>query len=125
MARPPSTHAVGQNGEDVARGWLEARGYRFLARNWRCRAGELDLVMRDGDVIVFVEVKARHGSSAGRASESVSRAQSRRILNAGEWYMQTHPDTGDLFWRCDILAITWYPDDAPSIAHFENAIVAG
>jgi putative endonuclease len=125
VARSPSTHAVGQNGEDVARAWLEDRGYQFIARNWRCQAGELDLVMRHGDVIVFVEVKARHGSGAGRASESVSRTQVRRILNAGEWYMQTNADLEGLFWRCDIVAITWYPEDSPSIAHFENAIVAG
>jgi putative endonuclease len=125
VVKPPSTHAVGNQGEDVARSWLESRGYRYITRNWRCQAGELDLVMRQGEVIVFVEVKARHGSSAGRASESVSRTQSRRILNAAEWYMQSHPDTEDMVWRCDILAITWFPNDSPSVAHFENAIVVG
>lgn len=121
----PSTRAVGSHGEDLARAYLEARGYVCVARNWRCRSGELDLVMRDGDELVFVEVKSRSGEGAGRAGEALSRAQSRRMLNAGEWYVQTHDDVADLFWRCDLVAITYRHGDEPDIAHFINAIVEG
>ena len=121
----PTTRAVGNHGEDLARAFLEARGYRFHTRNWRCQAGELDLVMQDGDELVFVEVKARHGDRAGRAEESLSRTQSRRMLNAGEWYVQTHDDVSDLFWRCDLIAITFRFNREPEISHFINAIVAG
>jgi uncharacterized protein (TIGR00252 family) len=57
---------LGKSGEELARRYLERKGFDFVAANWRCRAGELDLVMRDGDTLVFVEVKTRHGEAAGR-----------------------------------------------------------
>jgi putative endonuclease len=96
-----------------------------VGRNWHCRAGELDLIMRDGDEIVFVEVKARHAELAGRAEEAVSRTKSRKMLAAGEWYIMKHPEFHDLFWRCDLVAITVWPGKRPDIAHFINAIVVG
>ena len=58
---PDARRRLGDQGEGHARRYLEARGLTFVAANWRCPAGELDLVMRDGDEIVFVEVKTRHG----------------------------------------------------------------
>jgi len=120
----PSTE-FGRQGEQLARDFLEGLGYVFVGRNWHCRAGEIDLIMRDGDEIVFVEVKARHGERAGRAGDAVSRAKSRKILAAGEWYIMKHPEYHDLFWRCDLVAITVSPDRRPDIAHFINAIVVG
>src|SRR5690606_37769549 len=70
----------GKCGEAHARAWLEGRGLRFVTRNWHCQAGELDLVMIDGDELVFVEVKTRTGDGHGRASEAVGTAKRRRIL---------------------------------------------
>ncbi|MGB6837955.1 MAG: YraN family protein, partial [Dehalococcoidia bacterium] len=66
---------LGDFGERVAAAHLEAKGYRILARNYRCREGEIDLVAQQGDVLVFVEVRARRGEGAGTAAESVTQVK--------------------------------------------------
>lgn len=109
----------------MARQFLEAAGYEYVERNWHCRSGEIDLIMRDGDELVFVEVKARHGERAGRAGDAVTAAKARKLLAAGEWYVMQHPDYHELVWRCDLVAITLVPGRRPNIAHYVNAIVSG
>jgi Holliday junction resolvase-like predicted endonuclease len=81
--------------------------------------------MREQDDIVFVEVKTRHGESAGRAEDAVPRSKARKMLAAGEWYITTHPECQELFWRCDLIAITISPVNPPEVAHYINAIVIG
>ena len=73
---------TGAEGEDRARETLERAGYRILSRNYRCRHGEVDLVAEEGDVIAFVEVKARRSGIYGIPALSVTRAKRRRILRA-------------------------------------------
>jgi len=124
ITRKPTTE-LGRRGEDLARTFLERRGYRFVSRNWYCRSGEIDLIMLDGEELAFIEVKTRHGEGAGRAEDAVSRSKARKMLNAGEWYVSTHPEHQDRFWRCDLVAITLGPGEEPEIAHFINAIVIG
>lgn len=117
---------LGSAGEAAARRYLEARGYAFVEANWRCASGELDLVMRDGDELVFVEVKIRRGDAAGSAIEAVTRQKARKVLKTGEWYVARHPQFADLIWRCDIVAITLGLTGAVrSIEHIPNAIVTG
>lgn len=117
---------LGSQGEGHARRYLESRGYQFLATNWHCAAGELDLVMRDGDEVVFVEVKTRRGEAAGRAEEAISPAQQRRLLAAGEWFLADHPELDDLIWRIDLVAITLGRGGVVRrVTHLPNAVVAG
>ena len=71
--------AFGQAGEDRAAAWYRAHGYSVLARNWRCREGELDLVARRGRVLVFVEVKARRTDRFGTPAEAVTPTKQRRL----------------------------------------------
>jgi len=125
VATPRPSTEFGRRGEDYARAFLERLGYSFMGRNWHCRSGEIDLIMREHDEIVFVEVKTRHGEGAGRAEDAVSRAKSRKMLAAGEWYITTHPEFHDLFWRCDLVAITISPVNPPDVVHYINAIVIG
>lgn len=125
MATTRPSIEFGRQGEDLARGFLESLGYVYVARNWHCRAGEIDLIMRDEDEVVFVEVKTRHGERAGRAEDAVSRSKARKMLAAGEWYVMKHPELQDRIWRCDLVAITISPGYRPDIAHFINAIVVG
>ncbi len=114
---------LGTAGEGHARRYLEARGLRHIESNWRCRSGELDLVMRDGDEIVFVEVKTRRGDGMGTAESGVTSAQSQRLLRAASLYMGQHPDLDDPVWRIDILAITLDRTGAVSrVSHLTNAI---
>lgn len=117
---------LGHAGEGAARRFLETRGYQFIEANWRCATGELDLVMRDGDELVFVEVKTRRGAASGRASEAVTWAKGRKLLATGEWYVARHAQYRDAIWRCDIVAITLGRNGVvEAIEQFENAIVSG
>ena len=103
---PTARRRLGDLGERRARLHLEAKGYACLAANWRCLGGELDLVMRDRDELVFVEVKTRHGERMGRAEEGISAAQARRLFTAAAAYLAANPALGDPIWRIDLVAIT-------------------
>src|SRR3954447_23271881 len=72
--------ALGKHGEDLACRELARRGYAIVARRYRRRGGELDIIARDGRTLVFVEVKARQGEDFGRAAEAVSHVKRRRIM---------------------------------------------
>jgi putative endonuclease len=105
--------ALGRWGEAQAAAWYERRGCAVLDRNWRCDRGELDLVVADAGVVVFVEVKARSTDRFGSASAAVGehKQQTLRML-AARWFAD-HPDQrGDM--RFDVVAITgtrleWIP----------------
>jgi putative endonuclease len=77
---------AGAEGETLACRHLQDRGFRILARNFRCRSGEIDVVARDGDVTVFVEVKDRRGRSHGEGHESVTFGKRRRVVRAARLY---------------------------------------
>lgn len=118
--------ALGKAGERHARAFLEGLGMRFVAANWHCEDGELDLVMLDGEELVVVEVKTRRGARAGAADESVSDRQAERILTAAEWFLAAHPEHQDRIWRGDIVAISIDPATGNATArHYINAIVSG
>lgn len=114
---------LGAAGERLARRQLEHQGYQFVAANWRCPSGELDLVMRDGEDLVFVEVKTRHGERLGAAEESVTAAQAARLLIAAESFLAERPELVDVFWRIDLVAVTLAPSGAVSrLTHVVNAV---
>ncbi|MEA2531959.1 MAG: putative endonuclease [Thermomicrobiales bacterium] len=125
MSATPRTR-LGRSGEGLARAYLERQGFVFLAANWRCRLGELDLVMRDGDDLVFVEVKTRHGDEAGRAEEGISAAQAQRILASAEWFLSEHQDLESSIWRVDLVAVTLDGNGAVArLTHWPDAVVTG
>jgi putative endonuclease len=78
---------LGLDGEEEARRFLERLGYRILARRFRSRLGEIDLVAEDGATIVFVEVKTRRTSGAGSPEESVTPAKQRKIVRMAETFL--------------------------------------
>ena len=94
---------LGQWGESVAAHHLEANGYEIVERNWRCREGEIDLVARNGQEWVFVEVKTRRGRSRGTPEEGVTPRKSRQLLALGEIYTAVHDL--DVDWRIDLVAV--------------------
>ncbi len=123
---PTARRQLGDSGEGHARRFLEARGYRFVVANWRCSAGEVDLVMRDGDEVVFVEVKTRRGERAGRAEDAVSSAQAARLLSTAAWFVAERPEFDALIWRVDLIAITLAADGRVArVNHVQNAITGG
>jgi putative endonuclease len=86
--------AVGRFGEDVAAGHLEAAGLQILARNWRCREGELDVVAREGTELVFVEVKTRSSLAYGFPAEAVHQRKSARIRRLALGWMHEQRESG-------------------------------
>ena len=101
--------AVGKFGEQRAAEHLAATGLEILDRNWRCRAGELDIVARDGQQLVFVEVKTRSSLAFGAPAEAVDRAKSARIRElALRWIMAQRELGAQPFWstlRFDVVSV--------------------
>ena len=96
--------AAGRRAEFMSAWMLRLKGYRVLARRYRTPVGEIDLVVRRGGIVAFVEVKAR--PSAGAAIESVSSRQRRRIARAAAAFVQTRPDLAEDRMRFDLILAT-------------------
>jgi len=94
---------VGDDKERLARSYLEGQGLRLLAHNYRCRRGEIDLVMRDADTLVFVEVRFRASSAFGTPAESVDVHKQRRLAATAAHYLQRHPTA--LPCRFDVISV--------------------
>lgn len=98
--------ALGARGEDVAAAWYERRGYEVVARNWRCRDGELDLVVRSGRTYVFCEVKTRRTTAFGAPVEAVTRDKQMRIRRlAARWLEDGAPGPAKDI-RFDVASVT-------------------
>ena len=96
--------ARGIAGEDVAAAWYVSQGYEVLARNWRCRSGELDLVLRRGSEVVFCEVKARRTDAFGAPQEAVTREKRQRIRHlAARWIEESRVRPAQI--RFDVAAV--------------------
>lgn len=80
----------GEEAERTAADHLEARGLKLVARNYRCRGGEIDLILRDGASLVFVEVRERAGAAFGGAAASITPAKQARIRLAAQHYLSRH-----------------------------------
>lgn len=116
----------GQSGEAHARAWLEGQGYRHVESNWRCPGGELDLIMVDGDELVFVEVKTRSGERFGRAAESITSGKARRVIGAAEQFIASCSSWQEMIWRCDIVGVTIdLRTGSAHIDHVKNALIVG
>ncbi len=79
----------GQQAEALALIWLQQRGLVCITRNYRCRMGEIDLIMRDGNTLVFVEVRQRRSARFGGAAASITPAKQARLARTAEHYLQT------------------------------------
>ncbi len=96
----------GQPAEDLALAYLRARGLALIARNYRCPGGELDLVMRDASVMVFVEVRHRRRDRHGSAAESIDARKRARLVHAAMRYLQGQRDGARLRARFDVVALS-------------------
>lgn len=102
---PETTTVLGRRGEDLALQYLEARGLRLLERNYRCRGGEIDLVMLDGTTLALIEVRSRSSSDFGGAAASVGTRKQRRFIVAARHLMLTRPQMRKLAARFDVVAV--------------------
>jgi putative endonuclease len=142
-SQQPATgsQATGSFGERLAADYLAGRGCVIVARNWRAKPGEIDIVARcpleggrtgeagngllfghERDILAFVEVRTRHGE-AGRAEESVSRRKAAGMVSAALQYMAAHNlDPDETAWRIDVVALAVSGDELASINWVQGAI---
>lgn len=95
--------AFGATGELTARHVLQSGGLRFVDANVHCPYGEIDLVMRDGDYLVFVEVKTRQADDQGVPQEAVTARKLKHLVNTALWYCQDRDVSAP--WRIDVVAV--------------------
>lgn len=112
---------LGRDGEELARCYLERRGYRVVDANWRCREGEIDLVAIDGDELVIVEVKTRRSTRFGRAVEAVTHEKHLRLRRLARLWATEH-DVRARGLRLDVIGIEWVGDQA-RIDHRKRVIL--
>jgi putative endonuclease len=117
-----STRSKGTEGENLAVQFLEEKGYSILERNYRFDRGEIDLVARDGQELVFVEVKARHSQEYGAPEESVTPAKEAQLKKVAEGYLYEH-NIESQSCRFDVVTIT-YQRGAPVLRLIHNAFLA-
>jgi putative endonuclease len=114
--------AFGKSGEDRAVDELERRGYAVLARRYRTRHGEIDVVARDGDTIVFVEVKARATGEFGTSAEAVTRRKQLKLVSMARDYLARN-DLGNTPCRFDVVAVDGVGESAVTTV-YRNAFDA-
>ena len=120
---PGTRRARGDAAEAAALAMLQARGLQLLARNAASRGGELDLVMRDGATVVFVEVRYRATRRFGGGAASVDAGKRRRLVHAARAFLAGHPQMADAPCRFDVVDADGDPD-APTLTWLRAAFDA-
>ena len=114
-----ANQVLGQEGERLAEQYLKSKGYKLVARNYRCLSGEVDLIVLDRRVIVFVEVKTRTDERFGSPFEAVERRKQQKMIRAAQFFLhekRLHQRDA----RFDVVGISW-PAGMPVVEHIENA----
>ena len=122
---PTSRTMLGDWGEDAAGKFLERRGFQIVDRKYRCQWGEIDLVARDGDCLVFVEVRTRRSKLFGTPQESLTEAKAGRLVAVCQDYLEKRVDEksrGETVWRIDLVSVHPSRGRAPRIEHLRHAV---
>ena len=104
-------------GERLAARFLKKQGYCLIAQNWRVKSGELDIIARDHEVLVFVEVKQRKTAAFGRPAEFVGKEKQYRVRRTAQLYLLENPYSGPV--RFDVIEVLG--EGRPEINHIRNA----
>jgi len=115
-----NTHRLGRHFEAVAARWLEELGWRVVARNVRFCRKEVDLVIRRGDLVAFVEVKGRRGQAYGTPAEAVTWKKRREIESVARWWIGRHGNP-ELRYRFDVIGIRPDGHGQLTVEHMEDA----
>ncbi|HEX7089249.1 MAG TPA: YraN family protein [Longimicrobiales bacterium] len=115
-----NAHELGRQGEALAAALLEAGGWRIVARNFRFRRKEIDLIARRGNVVAFIEVKTRAGHGYGHPLEAVTWAKRREIETVARAWVARYGHAMDLY-RFDTVAVVCREGEPPRLLHVEDA----
>ncbi len=118
---PRSPSEIGRAAEDAALAYLQRRGLTLVTRNWRWRGGEIDLILEEGDCLVFVEVRCRRPNAFADAAASIDRRKQRRLWQGAGLYLARH---GERPARFDVVALT-PAEGGYRIEWLRNAFEAG
>ena len=110
---------LGSEGESIAVQFLKKQGYAIIANNYRTRIGEIDIIARDGQTFVFVEVKTRSNDTFGAPFEAVNTAKRKKMKNVASLYMQKQKKEFPA--RFDVISITCQPNGQKTIRHIKDA----
>ena len=119
----PEEKSAGDRGEALAAGFLRKIGYEILRRNFRSRLGEIDLIARDGEEVVFVEVKTRSSERWGEPEDAVTRGKQRRLYQAAKQFAD-HNRLHDRTLRFDVVSVLLADGREPEFTHFKDAFAA-
>ncbi len=100
------SRSIGQNAEDIALRFLQKKGMQLVERNYRCKLGEIDLIMQQDSELVFVEVRYRKRTNFGSGAESVDFRKQQKILRSAEHFLQNHARYRSNPCRIDVISIT-------------------
>jgi putative endonuclease len=115
-----TSQILGAHGEDLAAAYLTGTGMVLLDRNWRCPYGEIDIIARDGDIVVFCEVKTRRGTLFGPPAEAVVGAKARRLRKlAGLWLSNSTVRPREI--RFDVVSVLPLQQGSAQIQHLKAA----
>ena len=120
---PSPRSRLGAQGERIAAAHLDSRGLVAEARNYRTRFGEIDIVARDGEETVFVEVRTKRSAAYGTPEESLTLRKQARLVKAAQEYLAERGRANSP-WRVDLVAITLQSDGPAHISHIESAVEA-
>ena len=117
---------LGKKGEDIALSYLTEKGYELVARNYRfSRYGELDLVMRDGKYLVFIEVRTKKNKLYGSPLETIDYDKRRQIEKMAQLFLVKEKLSQDTFCRFDAVGIILSDNSEPEIEHIQDAFIIG
>lgn len=115
-----SRRSLGQSGEKIAADFLQGRGYAILARNYRRRTGEIDIIAREGEMLVFIEVKTRSGGTYGSPAAAITPRKQRQISRTAQYYL-AEQDLFDTPARFDVVTVIFGNDQQPEIELLADA----
>jgi len=121
-ANASSNSALSGRGENAAARYLREIGYKIIIRNYRSPLGEIDIIARDGDTLVFVEVKTRAYDDP-TPEEQVNSVKQHQVTKAAKSYLQRYGSSPPPA-RFDVIAVVWPADREPAIRHVQNAFEA-
>lgn len=121
IAQPTERQFKGNQAELLAQRFLEQRGFELIQRNFLCKTGEIDLIMRDSDMLVFVEVRYRRETDLGSPLETITRAKQRKLVRTAQYFLQQHFGNRWPACRFDAVGIVGDLDTHPGIEWIANA----